>query len=238
MIDIHSHLLYGIDDGASKIEDSLRMISEAEKLGIKGIITTIHHHCNLYDNENDNEKFLELSDKAVDFGVALGMGYEVFINSVHKPDMKKAHTLTLNNTNYMLIEFPFSEFSNSNFETIYSLLNNNIIPIIAHPERTRSFIENQDVLMSFLECGCLLQVDVASVLGVYGRHARNLVKKLVCQNKIHFVASNAHFSNDYTEWYSNAYKTISRWAGSEYAGNVFFKNAQLILDENKVLQVL
>ena len=228
MIDIHSHLLYGLDDGPSKIEDSIRMISAAQKQGIKVIISTIHFHESFYKFERIQEKFLKLASRALDFDIVLKLGYEVFINSMSCENFQKLKQFTLDNSKYLLIEFPFSEFPTFSLESIYLLQSEGIVPIISHPERCRFFVENYDVLLSFLESGCLVQLDIGSIVGVYGRHARNMAKRLIKSRKVHFVASNAHFADDYTDWFDKALFKVKKWSGVEYVDAVFNKNAEMI----------
>lgn len=232
MIDIHSHVVYDVDDGPSKIEDSIRMISEAEKLGIKEIISTLHFHENIYNLEKSVERFQKLSHRAIDFGIKLYLGYEIFINSIKIENLNRIEALTLQKSKYLLIEFPYFEFFPQYLELLYLVQQRNLIPIIAHPERCRYFIENVNVLDSFLEGGCMAQVDAASILGTYGRHSRNLAKYLIKNKKASFVASNAHFADDYSDWYKKAYAKVKKWAGEDYSYMVFSANGREIIESS------
>ncbi|MCX7920944.1 MAG: phosphoesterase [Clostridia bacterium] len=230
MIDIHSHLIYGVDDGPSTIDESLRMVEAAAKQDVKVIIATPHFQENIFENDKLVDNFYELVYKTSDYGVDLKMGYEVFINPFIPDILKGKKSLTLNESRYMLLEMPFDDIPIYSYETIYKLQLERIIPIIAHPERNRTFLKNFDTFTSFIERGCLVQLDAASIVGVYGKSVKNFAKKLIKSNMAQFVASDAHFARDYTNWYKKAYQKVRKWAGEEYADKLFYRNSKFILD--------
>jgi len=230
VIDIHCHLMYGVDDGPSKIDESIRMISEAEKVGVRYIISTPHYHGDLFKAEHVREKYQKLVGRALDFGITVKCGFEVFLTDQASDYTNKENRLTLNASNYMLIEFPYREVPSYNFASLEDLKSRGVTPIISHPERCRYFIENTDVLEKITSKGGLIQIDVASILGVYGRNTKALAKKLLKGNKAHFVASNAHFADDYKDWYLKAYNRVRSWVGSEYTNSLFNNNAEVIMN--------
>jgi len=231
MIDIHSHIVFGVDDGPSTMEESIKMVSEAEKAGIKVIIATPHFQEHLFDDKRVMENFMELKQKAADYQVTLKIGSEIFINPFISNLIYTGRSMTLDNSKYVLIEMPFGSIPVYCYETIFKLKLNNIHPIIAHPERNRIFLKDFELFMEFLGRGCMIQVDAASIIGVYGNDVKNFTKRLIKLNMAHFVASDAHCANDYTNWYIKAYKKIENWAGEEYADTLFNSNARNILDE-------
>jgi protein-tyrosine phosphatase len=89
-------------------------------------------------------------------------------------------------------------------------------------------MNNFDSLIKFLENGCLVQIDAASVVGVYGTEARHIAEKLIKLNLAQFVASDAHCPEDYCSWYLPAYKQVKRWVGVEYTDQLFNENAKKI----------
>ncbi len=235
MIDLHCHLLHGLDDGPAAIDESISMMHEAEKIGIKRIITTLHLHGNIfkYNEEDMYQKFYDLANKANDFNIAVKIGFEVFITSVSKENMNLLVNYTLNNTRFMLVEFPYSNFSFQTFENIHLLINYKITPIIAHPERCCTFFREYSLIDNLIDSGCLIQIDAPSILGVYGARARYLAKKLIKNGDAHFIASNAHFASDYSQWYERAYYTVKKWTGSEYVERLFCDNAESIVQCNR-----
>ncbi|MCX7710982.1 MAG: phosphoesterase, partial [Clostridia bacterium] len=157
------------------------------------------------------------------------LGYEVYASTLNYKNLNKVNCLTLGQSRYLLVEFPFSEFPEHGCEMLYELYLRGIVPIISHPERCHLFRDNFQLIDSLLESGCLLQVDAASIIGVYGWGTKNFAKKLIKENKVHFVASNAHFSEDYREWFLQARKKIIHIAGVEQANLLFNGNADRIL---------
>ena len=230
MIDIHSHLIFGVDDGPPTIKESIRMVLEAEKLGIKTIIATPHYSKGLYQSENVLENYQELAARVRDFDIEVLLGYEVYFDSIIPDVLNGKDRYTLNKSRYLLFEMPFDIMPANISEIILKLHMENFIPILAHPERNRFFIGNFQLFIDFIESGCLIQLDAASILGVYGILAKMFVKNLIRMNLVHFVASDAHNALDYINWYLPAYEKVKRWGGKEYADMLFYKNQKMLLD--------
>lgn len=221
MIDIHSHIIFGVDDGPCTIEQSISMVHNAEKAGIKIIVATPHSHENLFETERLSENYQEILYRIRDFGVTLKLGYEVFIHP-SVPGMEKGNRgLTLDRTRYLLFELPFNSLPVYGFDVIVRFRLENVTPIIAHPERNRNFLKNFNDIAGYTKAGSMVQVDAASILGVYGREVRDFVKKLMKCNRVDFVASNAHCAEDYAQWFLAAYREVSKWVGEENARRLF-----------------
>lgn len=107
MIDIHSHLIYGVDDGPPTIKESIRMVLEAEKMGINTIIATPHYRKSLFKSENALENFMELKTRVKDCDIELLLGYEVYFDSILPDVLVEKDRYTLNKSKYLLFELPF-----------------------------------------------------------------------------------------------------------------------------------
>ncbi len=230
MIDIHTHVIYGVDDGSPSIKESMKMVLEAENQGIKALIATPHFHNNAYQKEKVAENFMELVQRVEGCGVSLHLGYEVMVNRELSKLVRNNKMLSLNGSKYLLIELPFDIIPPYSYYTIYNLHLENIVPIIAHPERNRQCVNNFNTFMELVEKGCLLQLDAASIIGVYGTNVKKFTKKLIQLNLAHFVASDAHSSDDYTNWYLQAKKQVLKWAGKEYTEKLFNQSPKIILE--------
>jgi protein-tyrosine phosphatase len=141
--------------------------------------------------------------------------------------------LSLNNSGYLLLELPFDSIPIYIHEVIFQLQRLHITVVIAHPERNRNFLKNFDLLLGLVERGCLIQLDVASIVGVYGRNVKEFAKKLIKLKLVNFIASNAHNAKDYGNWYKKAYKVVNKWAGDEYTDKLFNRNANEIVKNVK-----
>lgn len=232
MIDIHSHIIYGLDDGPDTLEESVRMICEAEEMGVKVIIATPHLRNSEDDIANIVERYEELNQRIIGYDVTLVPGYEVIL-SPNIRDVVLNKGLTLGMSRYLLVELPFNSIPFYIDEAIYGLQLEGIIPILSHPERNIGFQKRFDALESLAARGCFLQVDAGSIVGAYGRTVKEFVKKLIRLNMVHFIASDARCAQDYTNWYLKAYHKVIKWAGREYAEMLFYKNPGVILENIK-----
>ncbi|OPZ94026.1 MAG: Tyrosine-protein phosphatase YwqE [Firmicutes bacterium ADurb.Bin419] len=228
MIDIHCHIIFGVDDGPSTIKDSVRMVLEAEKLGVKTIVTTPHFHKDIYNSDKVLENFYKIKSRIRDFGVELLLGYEVFLISSLNDVISKKDKYTLNKTKYLLFELPFDIMPINSNDLLLRLHAEGIVPIIAHPERNIYFVRNTQKFMDFIETGCLVQLDAASLVGVYGSKVQRFAKKLIDLNLVQFVASDAHKPEDYN-LYHKAYDIVKNWAGKEYSDKIFNYNQNVII---------
>jgi protein-tyrosine phosphatase len=227
MIDIHSHLIFGVDDGSSCLEESIRMIEAAEKNNIRTIIATPHFQTGIFNNDGVLEKYLLLVKQAENYHVDIRLGNEVFADNGIFNLIRSKDSPDFDNFRYLLLELPY----NASYDHISKLLCQiaafNIKVIIAHPERNRKIMKRFHEFIALIRhVNCRLQVDAGSIIGVYG----NSVKKDACQllkiKAADFIASNAHCSNDYRIFFPVAIHKIRRLCGEEYAMKLLESNAQ------------
>ena len=233
MIDIHSHIIFGMDDGSPTLGESIKMLQQAQKLGITTIFATPHYQENIFELESMEKNFLQVAEKAREYGITLKMGSEVYINPFVDKLVKEKKVLLLNRASYILLELPYEAIPLYTFETIYKLQLQRLSVIIAHPERNMNLLQDFSIYVSLLERGCLMQLDIGSIVGAYGKAVEEYSKKLIKLKMVHFVASDAHFAKDYEQWYLKAFKKVYKWVGTEYAKKLFIYNPQLILDDTK-----
>lgn len=233
MIDIHSHVIHGVDDGASSMEESLKMLEEAENAGVKVIIATPHFQQEVFKTERLHEHYQQLCTVAKERDITLLLGSEVFLDPFLPEIIIDNPNLVLNESMYLLLEFPFDSIPFYSHEVIYKLQIQGIVPIIAHPERNRCFVRDIDALIELIERGCLTQLDAASIVGIYGRKIKKFTKKLIKNKLVQFIACDAHCAKDYSNWYLKAYKRARQWGGEAYADKLFYTNAADILYKTK-----
>lgn len=230
MIDIHSHIIYGVDDGPSNIAQSLNMIKEAERLGIGVIVASPHYQESVYDTERVEENYQELLYRAGDYDVKINMGYEVFANPVNQALIKNRKKLSMSKSGIILFEFPYNATPQNCIEMVCKFRLQKIIPVIAHIERNRIFINKFEYFVAFIKAGCYIQLDCASIVGIYGSKIKEFSKKLLQMKFVDMVASNAHCADDYVNWYAQAFKNVSCWIGKEEASVLFHDNAKNIIE--------
>lgn len=196
MIDFHSHILPGVDDGSSSIEDTMQLIKEASKAGFTKIISTSHYVEEQYEyDEVTRKQFLEILSvgvKSLREDVKLYLGSEIYASYDMVELLKEAKASSINNSRYVLFELPMQTELPNLKNIIYKLLANNYIPIIAHPERYSYVKENPNWLIEFIELGVLFQANYGSIIGIYGKQAQKTVRQLLKNNMIHFLGSDVH----------------------------------------------
>ena len=235
MIDIHSHLIYGVDDGSYCLEESIKMLSAAAKLGIDKIIATPHYQKKLYENTTVNDKYAILMAKAAELQMELLLGSELYCNEDLIKYIRKISRKSKLNTQYLLIEIPFNYTCEDAKKMLHRLKRYQVKIIIAHPERNLLLMNQMKPFIEYIKSsGILVQADAGSIAGIYGQKVKEYTKKLISLGMVDFIASNAHNSNDYSRVFSKAVETIYRWCSTQEANLLLKSNASLILS-NKPL---
>jgi len=222
MIDIHCHMLYGMDDGARSLEDSLAMAELAVAEGITHILVTPHHKNGKYENvKQDIVNSTDELQKELDTrGMALTLfaGQEVRINGDLLSDIEKDDILFVDEDNqYILIEFPTLSIPHYAESLFFQLQKNGIIPVIVHPERNQEIIEEPNKLLPFVERGALAQLTASSYVGVFGKEIEELSRKLIEANLVHILASDAHNTRGRSFHMQEAFAKLEKEFGSEKA---------------------
>lgn len=208
MIDIHSHILPQIDDGAVNIDITLEMLKNAVKDGTQKIVAT-PHYCMGYGTS----KISEIKDyvnklnslmKEKKIKIEIYSGQEVYLNEYIIKDYLEGNIGTINDSKYMITECPIDKFNDDIFDIIYEFKIREIIPIIAHPERYIPVVENFLYINKFIENGCLFQMNSGSIQGLFGKRVK-LIAKLLLDNGIYnFIGSDAHNNTNRTTGLSKA----------------------------------
>ncbi len=197
VIDLHCHILPGVDDGAQTGTDSLAMARKAIEEGIHTIVATPHHQNGKYVNERTSilHQVKQLNDELQKNEIPLKVlpGQEVRLYGDLLEDYKSGKIVTLNETNkYIFIEFPSNHVPRYAEQLFYELRVKGMIPIIVHPERNAELIEWPDKLYNFVNKGALTQVTAGSLLGKFGKKIKKFSLQLVEHNLTHMIASDAH----------------------------------------------
>jgi len=236
MIDIHCHILPGVDDGPATIEDSLEMAREAVREGIKVIIATPHHKNNSYENIKEdivikvNELNNQLLKKDIPLKILAGQENRIYGEIIK--DFQQGEIQTLNNSKYLFIEFPTSSVPRYTERLLYDIQIEGITPIIVHPERNKELMTNPNTLYNLVKNGALTQVTAASLAGYFGKSIQKFSKQLIEYNLTHFIASDAHNIGNRTFKLNEAFDIIDKEFGDEYS-SIFIENAELLVaDEN------
>lgn len=197
MKDLHSHIMYGIDDGAKTKEESIALLTNAYQNGITDIVFTPHYIKDSIYNADNQEKTkillqLEKELSARNININLYLGNEVYIDENLVSLYKEKYISTINHSRYILIELPLNTKFSLLDDVIQNLRENELIPIIAHPERYHTYYKDFDFFAQLLQKGCLLQGNIGSLYGKYGTKSKKMLKELLKRKMIHFLASDIH----------------------------------------------
>lgn len=192
MIDFHSHILPGIDDGSRSIEQTIRMLKEAKEAGFTKIISTSHYIEGYYESdEAERTELLNEVQKNIS-GIELYLGNEIYITNNMIDLIQNKQASTINNSKYVLFEFPLSAKSMNDKEVVYRLIENGFVPVIAHPERYSYVQDNPEYIEELAEMGALFQANYGSIIGMYGKKAEKTLKKLLKNDLIRFFGTDSH----------------------------------------------
>lgn len=197
MIDIHCHILPGVDDGAKHMTESIEMAKSAVSQGITTIIATPHHLNGSYDNYKIDiiEAVKQLNEQlqAEDIPLTILPGQETRINGDMLADLEDGHLLPLNETSgYLFVELPSNHVPRYTNQLMFDLQVQGVKPIIVHPERNKELMENPNILYELVRDGTLTQITAASVAGKFGKKIKKFSLQLIESNLTHFIASDAH----------------------------------------------
>ena len=237
MIDIHSHIIPNVDDGARSVEETFNILKEAQEAGFTDVILTSHFLLNYYETNAQElifwkEKLQEVLDQRGP-NIKLHSGMEIYISNQMEELMQKNKLLTLANSRYMLIELPIASNVQYLDYVIYYLEAKGIKPIIAHPERYKCVQKDPDIVEEYIEKGCLIQCNYGSIVNLYGREAEKTIKTLLKRNQVHFLGSDVHRENGTYLIILDAIKKIRKIIGENKINEITTINPKKILQNEE-----
>ena len=238
MVDIHSHILPNIDDGAKSIEETLKLIDEAINAGFTDIISTSHYMEGLCDaNKSKRESIIKDVQKILDengIDMRIHNGAECYISINTERLVKENIVPTLNNSRYILIEFPMNAKILFLENIIQRLFDMDLVPIIAHPERYNYVQKNPKILLSLIKKGVLFQANYGSITGVYGRQAKKTVEKLLKDKMIHILATDVHRQHTIYTNMGSILKALGKLVDDKYNRKLTQENPMKVLNDEVI----
>ena len=197
-IDIHNHLLYGVDDGSMSLDESKRMLKAYKELGFASIIVTPHIFKDIYPNSEKDlkSKFQKLikETKSIKSPKITNLGAEYMVDDLFLEKVKSGAELLIFYKNHVLIEIPLFADSYLLNQNVFELQLNDYIPVLAHPERYLNVGIKE--LKSLREKGVMLQLNALSLTGNYGKEVKSKAFKLLKNDLFDFIATDAHNLQD------------------------------------------
>lgn len=239
MIDIHSHLIYGVDDGSKDKDTSVEILSSLSKNGVTDIILTPHYilDTKYVNNKLDNIVILKELQKEIkkqNININLYLGNEIYIDKDILENIKQNKMCTLNNSEYILIELPMNGEFQDYQEIFCDLLNIGFKVILAHPERYTSFQKDYNKINEMIDMGILFQCNIDSILGNYGKEAKKTIKYILKNKFVTFVGTDIHSKKSDYSYIEKAKNKFQKYLSEEEINNIFNENAKdIIKKKNK-----
>jgi protein-tyrosine phosphatase len=231
MVDIHCHILPGIDDGPKSWAVTAEMCRMAALDGITHIVATPHGNDQYpYDRDRYTEMLGQLHDAGegkltFSLGCDFHFSYENIQDALEHP-----RRYTIGDSQYLLIEFSDFGIPPSVKQNLLSISSCGMVPIITHPERNRPLLNNPEMVLDFVEQGCLVQVTANSLTGYWGSRSKTMAEWLLKRQAVHVIASDAHDCVHRKPVLSEARKIVTKLASAEVAEALFVQTPSAIVE--------
>jgi protein-tyrosine phosphatase len=234
MVDIHSHILWGLDDGAETMDESVAMLKMAADAGTTDIVASPHANFRYrYEPAIVTQRIADLSAAAGGKPrIHRGCDFHLSFDNVEAA-LVDPRPYTINGAHYLLVEFPDASVAGMG-RILGMLLDRGLIPIMTHPERNAQLRGIPDEFVEWIEKGCLVQVTGQSLLGRFGKSAEESGWQMIRRGYVHFVASDAHDTKDRTPRLDAAYEAVAKRMDEKQARRLFFENPRAVLTGDSV----
>lgn len=239
MIDLHCHLLPGLDDGSKNMNTSLKLANDAVKDGVNYALLTPHHMNGIYLNHKKmviqrTQEFQAEIDKCK-IPLKVFPGQEVRINGDLLSALDQDDILFADEGGrYLMLEFPSDDVPSYTNNIIYEIMQRGIIPVIVHPERNAKIMRQPDILYDLLNKGCLSQITAGSYVGTFGHNIKKFSTQLIQAGQVYIFASDAHNLPNRKYEMRKAFHKLRREFGEDLT-NELEENAKSIINGDFVL---
>ena len=228
MVDIHHHLVWGLDDGPKDLETSIGMARAAAADGITHVVCTPHANGKFnYDPATIQAKVAELrqhlAEQSIPLTLGIGCDFHLSYDNILEAKADPAR-FSINGLGYLMVELPDYALPAQLNETFYELQLSGLIPVLTHPERNPTLQNDKTRLMEWMRGGMLVQVTADSVIGKMGRTAEKMTHELLEKRWVHFIATDAHDTQRRPPRLSQARDLVAQRYGSDYAESLVTTN--------------
>ena len=243
MIDIHSHIVFDVDDGPKTIEDSRALLEEAYAQGVRTIVSTSHRRKGMFETPEDkiaaNFKIVQELSKEIAPDLTILYGAEIYFTSEILDKLENHIIPKLNDTRYALIEFSM----NTPYRDIHSALTKvlmlGITPVVAHIERYHTLENDEKKVRELINMGCYMQINSSSVLkpqlfGDTYKFMKKRARYFLDKDLVHVVASDMHNLDNRPPYMREAYELIAKKYGAGKARELFETNPSKIINDQLI----
>lgn len=232
--DIHAHILPGVDDGSSSMEETVNMLKLAIQQEIKTIIATPHFNTrksNVPPEELQRVRDeVEREAKKLDNEFSILLGNELFYSDSVINALNKKEALTLNGTRYVLVEFSFGEKYKAIYQGLGNLIRSGYVPILAHVERYSCLSRSEELIGEIIELGCYIQMNCNSLKGGLFHSKSTENRKLVNNGMIHFLGSDCHDQKIRVPNMKSTVEALYKKCDNKIIDSIVVENPRLLLE--------
>ena len=238
MIDIHSHIVFDVDDGPETLEESRSLLEESYRQGVRTVISTSHRRKGMFETPEakieENFKRVQEMAKEIADDLTLLYGAEIYYTSDILDKLEQGIIPRLADTQYALVEFSMTTPYREIHAALSNLLRLGITPVVAHIERYHCLENDEKRVRELVNMGCYMQINSSSVLKpkLFGDKYKFMKKRahfFLERKLVHFVASDMHNLGPRPPYMQEAYQIISKKYGSSYAEQLFRENQEILL---------
>lgn len=235
LIDMHCHIVPGVDDGSRNKKETLRMLEMMKEQGVIGIIATPHYHIGYFETELSEieKRFYWTKHMAQEYGIHMWLGTECYVESEMIARMDKNKYNRMAESQHLLVEFSRINSYNTIRQYLNILIAEGYIPIMAHVERVPELVNDITYVSELRALGVKIQVNAESVLGTGGLKSKRYVWKLIKLDLVDYIASDSHNCQRRVPNLGDCYKAVEKKMGRKYADRIFYRNPKKIICDER-----
>ncbi|MCH4889708.1 hypothetical protein EZV73_19150 [Acidaminobacter sp. JC074] len=238
LFDIHSHIIYDVDDGSKSLEDSLVMLKQLYEIGVRKMVFTPHFLQPKYVTDTSElfDKYEIIKSKIEEEGIGITpyLANEIMINPNILDQIHANNCLTINKTKYVLVECPLFGEIQALKEFVFNMKLEGYFVILAHPARYEFIQRDFENLEDLIDLGVYTQLSLASLLGYYGRDARRVARRMIRKKMVHFIGTDLHRKNSSVLYIKKSLAYIRRYYDKEMYQDVTFRNAEKMINDELI----
>ena len=237
LVDIHCHLLYGVDDGAKDVNEAIQLLKLEKEQHVDRVILTPHYREGIFETPqtimDEHYAKLCLFEKEMNLGIRLFLGCEYHTNTRMVADLQEKRRPSMAGSQYVLVEFSAEDSFKKIRCQIYNLIMEGWIPIIAHIERYPDMMKDLNNVFECKSLGALIQITSGALLGKMGWKMQRNCKKLIKQDLVDFVASDAHDTKNRRPDLGECATYLEKKYGQDYTYKLLVENPEMLLGGHK-----